>query len=217
MATCLIMCAGTFRELPFSKKPGDLVIAADNGLTYLARQGIVPDLVIGDYDSLGEEGKNAFLAIRERNPDGIITLPVEKDDTDTMACCRVGLSRGYRDFVLLSALGGRLDHTIANIQTLVFLKDHGADGKILDPDLSIRVLRQETFSFTAPCDATFSLFSLDEKIEGVTIEGMQYGVRDATITNGFPIGVSNHLKAGDRASVTVGRGTALAMLTLAKL
>lgn len=213
MCKCIIMCAGEYHRVPFEKKEGDLLIAADNGLSYLAKEGITPDLVIGDYDSLEGEGRKVFEDFKAAHPEAVITLPVEKDDTDTMAACRIGLERGYREFTLLAALGGRLDHTIANIQTLLFLKDHNANGQILDEKLSLRILRNERVDFTAPSDATFSLFALEHEIHHVSITGMQYELEGADMTDGFPIGCSNHMKAGQKGSVEVGDGTALSMLS----
>lgn len=211
-ATCIIVCAGRFLGEAIEKKEGDLLIAADNGLTYLSRQGLVPDLVIGDYDSLEEAGKGVLAAMQKDHPEQVITLPVEKDDTDTLAAVREGLSRGYRSFVLYGALGGRLDHTMANLQTLNFIKDAGGNGEIREGDLSVFLVRNETVEIPAGPAGNFALFAVDPEIHGVTERGMKYEANGLTITNRFPIGCSNHLFAEKKASVTVEDGTALAML-----
>lgn len=109
MATCYIygaMPCGSTEKL----EEGDLLIAADGGYAYL--QGQKPDLVVGDFDSLGyvPEGEQ------------IIRHPVQKDDTDMLLAVREGLKRGYRKFVLYGGIGGRLDHTIANLQVLAFCR-----------------------------------------------------------------------------------------------
>lgn len=213
MARCIVMCAGSFAGEPIERNEGDFVIAADNGLTYLMRQGIDPDLVIGDYDSLVEEGRTALAKIRKVHPDTVITLPVEKDDTDTLAAVREGFRRGYRSFILYGALGGRLDHTLANLQVLNFIKDQGGDGEIRDGDLRVFLIRNETVEIPAGPEGNFALFALDPQIRGVTERGMKYETEGTTITNSFPIGCSNHLFADQKASVTVEDGTALAMLT----
>ena len=85
-----------------------LVIAADQGLRHLEAAGIAPDLIVGDFDSLGTVPQGA----------NVIRHPVEKDDTDMMLAVKTGLERGCRTFVLYGGLGGRLDHTYANFQTL---------------------------------------------------------------------------------------------------
>ncbi len=213
MAKCIIMCAGEFAPLELDREEGDLLIAADNGLSYLGRMGILPDLVIGDYDSLGFEGRGILDELRASSPERIVTLPKEKDDTDTMAAVRIGLERGYKKFYLYSALGGRLDHTMANIQTLVFLKEHGAQGYILSEDSMLFVLRNEEKRFSRGFAGTFSLFALDKELTGVTLRGMKYNMEDGRITNGFPIGVSNEIDGSEEASVSVKHGTGLVIVT----
>lgn len=191
-------------------EPGDYVIAADNGLTYLTNMGIVPDEVIGDYDSLLPEGQRTLQELRETAPERVTTLPVEKDDTDTMAAARHGLAKGYRTFYLYGALGGaRLDHTLANIQVLTFLKENGARAYIMDERCMLFVMENEERHFHAGFRGDFSLFALDREVRGVTISGMQYEVTDAVITNSYPIGVSNHILGDQEAVVRVADGRVL--------
>lgn len=209
-AKCVIMCAGSFSPMDLDIREGDYVIAADNGLTYLTQMGVVPDYVIGDYDSLLPEGQETLAEIRAARPDAVMTLPVEKNDTDTMAAARVGLAKGYRLFYLYGALGGaRLDHTLANIQTLAFLKENGARAYIMDADCMLFVMENEERLFHKGFRGGFSLFSLDREVRGVTITGMQYEVSDVTITNAYPIGVSNHIPGDREAVVRVAEGRAL--------
>lgn len=207
---CIIMSAGDYTPMDLHIQDGDYVIAADNGLTHLIRQGIMPDYVIGDYDSLQEEGRKALLELQNQRPETVMTLPVEKDDTDTMAAARVGLAKGYRTFYLYGALGGaRLDHTLANIQTLAFLKENGARAYIMDVHCMLFVLENEEYRFDKGFRGDYSMFAMEREIRGVTIRGMQYEVEDVAIPNHYPIGVSNHI-AGDReAVVTVANGRAL--------
>lgn len=207
---CIIMSAGDYTPVELDVQEGDYVIAADNGLTYLTRLGIVPDYVIGDYDSLQQEGRDALLELQAARPETVMTLPVEKDDTDTMAAAREGLRRGYRVFYLYGALGGaRLDHTLANIQTLAFLKENGARAYIMDAHCMLFVMENEERRFSKGFRGDFSMFAMDREIHGVTIRGMQYEVQDITITNHFPIGVSNHIVGDREASVQVADGMAL--------
>lgn len=207
---CIIMSAGDFTPMDLDIQEGDYVIAADNGLTYLTRMGVVPDYVIGDYDSLQLEGRDALEELRSARPDEVMTLPVEKDDTDTMAAARVGLVRGYRAFYLYGALGGaRLDHTIANIQTLAFLKENGARAYIMDANCMLFVMQNEERRFGKGFRGDFSLFAMDREVHGVTIQGMQYEVEDVTIANHYPIGVSNHITGDREAMVRVADGRVL--------
>ena len=107
---CIIGACGP-GEILVPDRERTLVIAADGGLRYLEEQAITPDLVVGDFDSLG------------RVPEGgnILRHPVEKDDTDTMLAVKLGLAQGCDTFLLYGCTGGRPDHTYANYQTLGYL------------------------------------------------------------------------------------------------
>lgn len=213
---CIIMSAGDFDpvHMTIDRQPGDYLIAADNGLSYLDQLGEVPDFIIGDYDSLAREEESRLALYETEHPEAVRTLPVEKDDTDTMAAARLGLQKGFRHFLLYGALGGkRLDHTLANLQTLRFLKDHGGDGCIVDQHCRLFLLQKETWKAPENFTGGFSVFAMDERLQGVTIRGMKYNAENLTITNGFPIGVSNHIVAGQGAGITVKEGTALVYLS----
>lgn len=183
-----------------SPEEGDLLLAADGGLVHLERQGLVPHLIVGDFDSLGHvpEGNN------------IIRHPVEKDDTDTMLAIKTGLERGYRDFVLYGCLGGRLDHAYANLQALVFLARRGAAGWLLGGGLAVTAVRNGRLEFGAGREGVISVFCPDGEARGVTLTGLHYPLRDAVLTSAFPLGVSNRF-TGAAASVSVEDGTLLVL------
>ena len=180
--------------------PGDYVIAADRGFDSLLAYGVMPDLAVGDFDSLGEvpSGKN------------VIRHPVEKDDTDMMLAVKTGLSRGCRTFVLYGGIGGRLDHTYANLQTLTYLSDHGARGYLLGDGFAATAWKDGVLDFPAGLTGPVSVFCPGEKAEGVSIEGLYYPLQNAVLTSGFPLGVSNQF-IGVSARVSVRKGTLLAM------
>ena len=120
MSSCVIFCAGGFSALAEPVDESDYVIAADGGYAHTQALGLTPDAVLGDFDSLG------FV------PEQAIRHPVEKDDTDAMLAVRHGLRRGCDRFFLYGGLDGpRLDHTVANYQTLQFLADQGARGWLI--------------------------------------------------------------------------------------
>ena len=199
MAKCVIFCASDFDSLAAPLGPGDYLMAADGGLRHLEGLGLRPDGIIGDFDSLG------FV------PAGAEVFPVEKDDTDAMLAARKGLELGFRDFLFYGAMGGpRLDHTIANFQTLQFLADHGARGYLVDRDYIVTVIREETVTFPAGAAGILSLFCLGPDAGGVTLRGLHYPLVNGTLTSGFPLGVSNHF-TGAEAAVTVGTGSLLAL------
>ena len=199
MKTCVIFCAAEFDGLARPLGAGDYLLAADGGLRHLERLGLTPNGIIGDFDSLG------FV------PTGAEVFPVEKDDTDAMLAARKGLELGFRDFLFYGSLDGpRLDHTIANFQTLQFLADHGARGYLVGRDYIVTVICAETISFGPEARGILSLFCLGPDASGITLRGLHYPLENGTLTSGFPLGVSNHFDGAD-ASITVKNGSLLAM------
>ncbi len=199
MGTFIIFCAAEFDGLAAKIQPEDYILAADGGLRHTEKLNITPHGIIGDFDSLGYV------------PEGAQVFPVEKDDTDAMLAARKGLELGYRDFLFYGALDGpRLDHTIANFQTLQFLSDRGAAGYLVGRDYMVTVIKNETLSFSPACDGILSLFCLGPEARGITIKGLHYGLENGILTSGFPLGVSNHFN-GQEASVTVTDGSILAL------
>ena len=199
MIKCIIVAAGDFDSslLP-AKEPGDLLVAADGGYRYLADMGITPDICVGDFDSLGFE------------PGGceIVRLPVEKDDTDIIACAHLGLERGYREFVFCAVLGGnRFSHSIAAVQTLQWLKSLGANGTILDSRCRITAAENETIVFPPEMCGEISVFSLTDTAV-VTERGLYYELDRRELKNSFPLGVSNSF-TGRHAEITVHSGVLL--------
>lgn len=176
-----------------------LIIAADGGYLRCAEMGLTPDLVLGDFDSAPEPESDA------------VVYPVHKDDTDCMLALREGAARGATDFLLLGCTGGRLDHTFAAVQSLGWLAERGLRGELADGQHRLRLLRGgERLDIAAGC-LYFSLFALGECCTGVTITGAEYPLLDHTLTNCYPLGVSNKV-AGATATVTVATGLLLVVL-----
>ncbi len=199
MDTCVIFCAGGFEKLARQPDETDFILAADGGLAHLEKLGMKPHGIIGDFDSLGYV------------PEGAQVFPVEKDDTDSMLAVRKGLELGYRRFELYGGLDGeRLDHTIANLQTLCFLADHGAKGYLVGLKYMAAVLKNGIFRFPNTAKGILSLFCLGQDAEGVTLTGLKYTLEKGTLSSGFPLGVSNHF-LGQEASVAVERGSLIAL------
>ena len=197
MKNCIIFCAAGFTGLVQEIGEEDLVIAADGGLKHTQHLGIRPDVILGDFDSLGF------------TPVGANVFPVEKDDTDAMLAVRHGLAKGCDTFFLYGSLDGpRLDHTIANFQTLQFLADHDAAGYLIGKDFMLTVVKNGKLIFPAGCTGTVSVFCLGADAGGVSIRGLYYGLENGTLTAGFPLGVSNHF-TGEEAEISVENGSLL--------
>lgn len=199
MDQCVIFCAGGFEKLARPLDRSDYLLAADGGLAHLEKLGLKPDGIIGDFDSLG------YI------PEGAQVFPVEKDDTDSMLAVRKGLELGYRKFELYGALDGpRLDHTIANLQTLLFLASHGARGHLIGLHHVITVVRNGGIVFSPTAEGIVSVFCLGQEARGVTIRGLQYEMEQGTLRSDFPLGVSNHF-VGRQARIRVEDGTLLVL------
>ena len=195
---CYIVGAGENCGLDFVPQPEDLVIAADGGLVYLQQAGITPDLLIGDFDSLGWV------------PHGnqVVLLPKEKDVTDTWAAAEEGIRRGFRCFRLYCCTGGRFEHTIANLQTAVYLTQKGYECTIVDKTQLITAICAQTISFDSSHSGYISVFSHTDYCRDVTIRGLKYTLEHADLTNDYPLGVSNEF-IGTESSISIERGTAI--------
>ena len=195
---CLIITGGEFA--PFAPpEEGCFVIACDRGYEHARRAGIRPDLVVGDLDSCRVELEPGVPLRR---------LPVEKDDTDTMSALRLALSEGFRDIRLVCALGGRLDHLLANLQSLAFAAARGASVRIESPDTEIRTLRNGSLRLPRREGYSLSVFAVDGVCRGLCIRGAKYTLEDAELRPDFPLGASNEWSA-EEAEITLREGTLL--------
>lgn len=197
MKRCFIFAAGTFFGLRERPADGDLVIAADAGYRVCEQQNIKPDLLLGDFDSMELP---AFSG-------EVCRLPVEKDDTDTMAAVKEGLARGCTEFFLYGGTGGkRLDHTLANLHTLLYIRRRGARGYLYDDDFLWTVIENESITIRREVEwGIVSVFPLSGRAEGIDERGFQYPLENAALTAAYPMGVSNHILE-DTAQIAVRRG-----------
>ena len=202
---CILIGAGDLTVGELKLREGDYCIALDGGLGYCDFLQVEPDLIIGDFDSVTKEEQKALEEIEKAAPERVIRLKPEKDDTDMLYALKYALEQGFREFRIYAATGGRLDHTLANIQCLLYLKNHGAVGYLMDGNGMIMVLKNESVSFQENLEGYLSLFSLGERAEGVTIKGMKYPLQDYVMTNDFPIGISNEF-IGEKAEISVRNG-----------
>lgn len=198
---CYLFGAGERTLCDIDLNPEDLVIAADGGFDYLESIGLRADYVLGDFDS----------AVSYDLPSDCIRYPREKDDTDLMLAAKLGLEKGYTEFRIYGGLGGRLDHTLGNIQLLTFLSRSNAMGTLVGNDYSLRVVTDSSISFGKDlpeneAGTICSIFSLSDVSVNVTIQGFQYEVEGITLTNSFPLGISNEF-TGKKAYVSVQKGT----------
>lgn len=193
----LLCCRGDALSWSLCPHPGaqDFLIAADKGYEALEAYGVPPIWWWADFDSLG----------RRPNHPNVVQLPAAKDDTDMVYALREGLDRGYRRFVLLGGVGGRLEHTLANLQALAWAHHPGRPGRPGGGGTVATALRDETMTFPAGCPASGSAFCLSGQAEGVTLRNLKFELTGHTLSADFPLGVSNEF-TGEAAEVSVARG-----------
>lgn len=179
---------------------GAFVIVCDGGYRYLG--DITPDLIVGDFDSLGYVPDC---------PCPVVQLPAEKDDTDIMAALRKGIDMGFRTFVLYGCMGGRPDHAYANFQVLGWLTSHGAQGYLKGDGWTITHIENTSVTLCGEAGKVFSVFAPEGAVQGVTIRNAKYELQDYTMQGDFPIGVSNEFVNNDPVTVSAGHGRLLVM------
>ena len=205
MTRCIIFCGRPVEEadlLGLRREAGDLVVGADSGYLTARRLGFPPDLILGDFDS----------APMPQAAGNVEVHPAHKDETDCVLAVDAGLSRGFTDCVILGGTGGRLDHTVANLQTLGYLAGQGARGELRDRDCWARVVRDETVTIPRGAflgeGAYLSLFALGGTCI-VTETGVEYPLDRYPLSPFYPLGVSNHIL---NTAVITAEGTLLVML-----
>lgn len=196
--TCCIFGAGEYDGAPLPTGQPLFLIAADGGYEHLARLGLTPQLLVGDCDSV------------QSIPTGVelVRHPVRKDDTDLALALAEGQRRGMTTFLIYGGLGGRLDHTMANLQLLTGLSLQGCRGFLLSRHTAVTALTGGTLTFDPRYRGTLSLFSAGDRAEGITLTGLDYPLVNGTLTHHTPRGVSNTF-LGVPASIRVQLGTLL--------
>ncbi|MBO4346517.1 MAG: thiamine diphosphokinase [Lachnospiraceae bacterium] len=201
MKRCVIVGSASIKDYARIKeyiKEDDYIVYCDGGLKHLDGLCKRPDLIVGDFDS----HENPNLDVET------IVLPCVKDDTDTSYALKECIKRGYEYFVFAGCVGERLDHTLGNVSFLIKTNELGLKGIMIDDYSEMCVVGEDgetisdSFSF-------FSLISLSDKCEGVTITDAKYPLDDAVIGSSFQYAVSNEVVKGKTSKVTVKKGNLL--------
>ena len=202
---CHLVGAGDFFGFQSEISPDDTVIAVDGGYRVLTDSGITPDFIVGDFDSLGVVPEGANVTV----------LPSEKDVTDMFTAINLGIGKGGSVFHIYGGTGGRLDHTIANIQLLRYFAEKGIVLKIYGDGFVLTAVRNGAISLTGKNGSYISVFSLSDTSEDVTLKGLKYELENYTLTSSFPLGVSNEF-TGNAAEISVGDGVLAVYYTIGK-
>ena len=202
--TAFIYTGGTVFDEYLTEKPeaGDLVIAADAGYLTARRLGITPDVVLGDFDTLGEENI----------PDGVecLRVPAEKDDTDTQLAVKVAIERGAWEIVMIGGMSGRIDHTLSTLAILENLWERKAGriyATLTDGKNRVRFVRSSGVILPRSQYRYFSLIAADETVKGITLEGCKYPLKNGRISRRNQWAVSNEI-TGNCALIEIRRGGA---------
>ena len=176
---------------------GDYVIAADRGLYHAQKMGVTPHLIVGDFDS---------HPLPDTDTDTIV-LPCEKDDTDTVSAIRQGLSRGYTSFLLLGCTGGRTDHALGNLYSLLMIKKCGGVGVLADEYCKMQFV--DKCAWVDESYPYFSLIAMCGPAAGITVKNAKYPLNNGVITPQYQYGISNEVLPGKRAYIEVKEGELL--------
>lgn len=186
MSRCVIVSAGPFRDaaaLAGMLLPDDHVIAADGGWSLADAMGIVPSVLVADFDSMPTPTRQKDVKV--------ITLPTEKDETDTAYAMKYAYEIGYREFLLLGCTGGRLDHMQAALVVAADYARRGCSVVVADEQNEIHLLTPGAYAYPAEANEKISLFAFGGEVTGLFAEGLYYDVRDLTLSPFDPLCVSN--------------------------
>ena len=209
MKRCLIISAGEIQDYERAKsflQPDDFFIFCDGGLTHAEGLCVEPDVIVGDFDSCTSED----LA-RWKDSCEMVRLPREKDDTDTLFAVKLALERGYSDFLLLGAMGGRFDHAMGNVSILLYLHGLGKRALLVDDYSQMRIVGKEPFHIDDSC-SYFSVLTVAGNVSGVTIKNAKYPLEKASLSSDFQLGISNEVLPEKVAEVSVENGRLLVVV-----
>ena len=189
---------GEYERVKNSLKPDDFFVFCDGGLKHMEGLGAKPDLIVGDFDS----GKDPHMDVET------ITLPCEKDDTDTFYAVKEAVRRGFEVFLLTGVVGNRFDHTMGNISILLYLDSLGKRGTIIDEYSEMEVVSDKPV-YVEDGYSYFSLLNMTGCAKGIKIDGAKYPLDDGEITCDYQYGISNEVLPGKKACVSVREGRLL--------
>ena len=201
--TAVIICGGKIENYKYMKKyfnEAQFIISADSGARHCKSFEVIPDLMVGDFDSVSGVDFADFATAGVE----IVRFPTEKDMTDSELAIEIALERGCSSIVLLGALGTRLDHSVSNLFLLKKLLDKGIDATIADEHNEVKLI-SDSIMLTSEEDTFITLLPLAGSAKGVTTRGLHYPLENATLEVGSSRGVSNRFSE-DMAQVNVKEG-----------
>jgi thiamine pyrophosphokinase len=171
-------------------QPGDVYVGADRGALFLVQHGIKPNIALGDFDSVDE----TELALIRLNSKQLLSCdPVKKDLSDTEMAFSWALDQNPQEIILYGALGTRFDHSLANIHLLNQALQNQTVCTIVDSNNRIRLINQSIRLQRTTHFSHVSLLPFTSLVTGITLQGFQYPLHEATLTIGQSLGISNRI------------------------
>lgn len=201
--TALIVCSGSISDYFHYEKyfrRAEFVICVDGGAKYLRNLGIVPDVLVGDLDSISNEDLEYFKSLNIE----IIKYPTQKDMTDAEIAVDYAVDKGFTEIIIIGGIGTRLDHSLANILLVKKLLDKGIKGILVNENNEITMIK-DIIEIEREKDVKVSLLPLTGVVEGITTKGLFYPLKGEDIEMGSSRGVSNEFK-DDVAEVSIKNG-----------
>ncbi|MEA2059817.1 MAG: thiamine diphosphokinase [Thermodesulfobacteriota bacterium] len=164
----------------------DRIVCADGGTGYLAEKEIIPDMVIGDFDSI----KDNALAFIQKNRIPVLKYPVKKDASDTELAVLWAMENRASEIIMMGTTGTRLDHTLANLFLMKKIALRGIRCRTIDDHNEIFPVL-DTLTLKGKPGELLSIIPAGEKVEGVTLTGVEYPLENAEISMGSSLGISN--------------------------
>ncbi len=181
----------------------DFIICADGGARHLANMNVVPDIIIGDLDSISSEDKRFY----ESQKVEFIRFPTKKNATDTDLAAELALTKNPREIIFLGAIGNRMDHTLANIFLLLSLMKKGIKGKLIDEKNEIYLI-DDKLEIDGEREDFLSIIPVTKMVRGVSCYGLEYPLSNAEINLGSTLGISNKF-SHNTAQIKVDQGLLL--------
>lgn len=202
----IIICSGSITDYSFYKNyfyGVDLIIGVDGGAKHTRELGVVPNVLLGDFDSINKSD----LEYCKRIGVEIISFPREKDNTDSDIAIDFAIERGCEEILILGGLGSRFDHSLSNVFLLKKLQDKGINATLVNENNEITIINNEKV-FQKGCYEKITLISLTDTVEGINTEGLYYELKDATLNFGSSLGISNEF-LNDSAKISIKNGILL--------
>jgi len=182
----------------------DYIICADGGANHLYNMGIIPNYIIGDLDSIDKDVINYY---KKQNV-LFEKFPSKKNETDSELCIFLANKLNAYKVDLFATLGGRIDHTLANINLLYYIREQKIVPRIISEKEDIYIAINESIQIKGKKEDIISIIPIKGDAKGITLENLEYNLNNYNMKYSSPLGISN-IMLSDECSITVKEGSVL--------